>query len=160
GLQLQRALRFGAGLDAGERFGLLVRLSRALNFEGRMEEALRAATDAVAIAEHQLGADAHGRALNVLAAALWSLDRVVGARADARAAGLHVQTIRAFVNSVVVAADAREHATVDALVADALRVFDDYQVVIPRDAVLIAVARSLLDRGRWDDALEHAARGR
>jgi DNA-binding CsgD family transcriptional regulator len=246
GLQLARVLRFGAGLDAGERFGLLVRLSRALNFEGQMEEALRAAADAVAIAERQLGAGAHGRALNVLAAALWSLDRVVEARAaaeaaivllertaepgelarahcarlrieavafepsavtaaapralelaaaagvdearidaeislglayghqgrpeasavlararaDARAAGLHVQTIRALVNSVVVAADAREHATVDAVAADALRVLDDYQAVIPRHAVLIAVARSLLDRGRWDDALEHAARGR
>jgi DNA-binding CsgD family transcriptional regulator len=79
---------------------------------------------------------------------------------DARAGGLHVQSIRAYVNSVVVAADARDHATVDAVSASALTLFDDYQAAIPRDAVLIALARSLLDRGRWNQALEHAARGR
>jgi predicted ATPase len=213
GLQLERALRFGNELDAIQRFGLLIRLSRALNFEGRMDEALRAASDAVAIAERELEAHAQGRGLNVLAAALWSLDRVLEARAaaqaaiallegtadaaelarahcarlrieavafepsaviaaapralelaatagleearidaeitlglayghqgrpeasavlvralaDARAAGLHVQTIRAYVNRVVVAADAREHATVDAVAADALGLFDDYR---------------------------------
>src|SRR5437764_365579 len=48
------------------------------------------------------------------------------ALADARAAGLHVQTIRAYVNRVVVAADAREHATVDAVSREAMSVFDDY----------------------------------
>ncbi len=246
GSQLERALRFGTDLDADERFELLVRLSRAQNFEGRMEEALRAAVDAVEIGERQLGLHAHGRALNVLAAALWSLDRMVEARAaarsaiellertaeagelaraqcallrieavafepsaviaaapralelaatagleearidteitlglayghlgrseaatvlaralaDARAAGLHVQTIRAYVNSVMVAADARDHATVDAVSAAAIELFDDYQAAIPRDAVEIAVARSLLDRGRWEEALERAARGR
>ncbi len=235
GLQLERALRFGIDLDPGERFELLVRLSRAQNFEGRMDEALRAAVEAVEIAKRQLGPHAHGRALNVLAAALWSLDRMVEARAaarlaidlleltaeagelarahcallrieavafepsaviiaaprtlelaakagleearidaeitlglayghvgraeaaavlaralaDARAAGLHVQTIRAYVNSVMVAADARDHATVDAVSAAAIELFDDYQAAIPRDAVEIAVARSLLDRGRW-----------
>ncbi|MGZ4280010.1 MAG: LuxR C-terminal-related transcriptional regulator, partial [Solirubrobacteraceae bacterium] len=246
GLQLERALRFGTGLRAGERFGLLIRLSRALNFEGRMQDALRAAHEAVELGESRLGPAAHGRALNVLAAALWSLDRMVEARtaaqaaiallertaeagelarahcallrieavafapsaaiaaapralelaasagleearidaeitlglayghqgrveasavlaralADARAAALHVQTIRAFVNSVVVAADAREHQIVDDVAADAMRLFDDYQAAIPRDGVVIAVARSLLDRGRWEHALEHAARGR
>ena len=202
GLQLERALRFGTDLGPDARFELLVRLSRAQNFEGRMEEALGAAVEAVEIAQRQLGPDAHGRALNVLAAALWSLDRMVEARAaarsaiellertaesgelarahcallrieavafdpsaviaaapralelaatagleearidteitlglayghvgrseaaivlaralaNARAAGLHVQTIRAYVNSVTVAADARDHATVDAVV--------------------------------------------
>ncbi|MGZ6638026.1 MAG: ATP-binding protein [Solirubrobacteraceae bacterium] len=246
GLQLERALRFGTDLDPDERFDLLVRLSRAQNFEGRMEEALHAAVEAVEIAQRQLGPHAHGRAQNVLAAALWSLDRMVEARAaaqsaiellectaeaselarahcallrieavafepsaviaaaprtlelaatagldearidieitlglayghmdrfeagavlaralaDARAAGLHVQTIRAYVNSVMVAADARDHATVDAVSAAALKLFDDYQAAIPRDAVEIAVARSLLDRGRWEEALERAARGR
>jgi DNA-binding CsgD family transcriptional regulator len=246
GLQLERALRFGKGLDARERFELLVRFSRATNFEGRMEDALRAAGEAVAIAERDLGALEHGRALNVLVAALWSLDRMVEAKdaaqsaigmletagevadlarahsaylraeavafdpsvaiaaapralelaaaagleearidieislglarghqgqpdageqlaralADGVAAGLHIQTIRAYVNSVAVAADARDHATVDAVSADALRLFDDYQARIPRDGVMIAVARSLFDRGRWEQALEGAARGR
>ena len=85
---------------------------------------------------------------------------LAGALADARAAGLHVQTIRAYVNSVMVAADARDHATVDAVSAAAIMLFDDYQAAIPRDAVEIAAARSLLDRGRWEEALERAARGR
>ena len=70
----------------GERFELLVRLSRAQNFEGRMEDALRAAAEAVEIAQRELGRAAHGRALSVLAAALWSLDRMVEARAAARSA--------------------------------------------------------------------------
>lgn len=51
-----------------------------------MEEALRAAQEAVAIAERELGAREHGRARNVLAAALWSLDRVADAKEAARAA--------------------------------------------------------------------------
>ncbi len=246
GLQLERALRFGASLDAHERFELLLRLSRATNFEGRMEDALRAAEDALAMAEADLGAHEHGRALNVLVAALWSLDRVVEAKdaaqsaigvlettseagdlarahsaylrveavafdpsaviaaapralelavaagleearidieisvglarghqgrpdagaqlaralADAIAAGLHIQTIRAYVNSVAVAAEARDHATVDGVSMRALKLFSDYQAAIPRDAVAISVARSLLDRGRLEPALESAARRR
>src|SRR5205807_6871799 len=86
GLQLERALRLGAELDASERFGLLLRLSRAMNFEGRMEEALGAASEAMTLAERELGEHARGRALNVLAAALWSLDRMIEAREAAQAA--------------------------------------------------------------------------
>ena len=71
---VERALRFGASLDERERFELLVRCSRAMNFEGRMDDALHAATQATAIAERDLGAHEHGRALSVLVAALWSLD--------------------------------------------------------------------------------------
>jgi DNA-binding CsgD family transcriptional regulator len=48
----------------------------------------------------------------------------------------------------------------EAVSADALRLFSDYQAAVPRDAVTISVARSLLDRGRWESALEAAARGR
>ncbi len=246
GLQLDRALRLGSGLDQRERFELLVRLSRVTNFEGRMEDALRAAQEAVSIAERDLGAGEHGRALNMLVAALWSLDRVQEAKqtaraaievlestthiaelarahaaylrveavafdpaaviaaapralevigdaaleearidveislglarghrgestsgeqlasalADARAAGLHIQTIRAYVNSVAVAADARDHATVDSVSLGALALFAEYQAAIPADAVTISVARSLFDRARWDEAALTAARGR
>ncbi len=246
GLQLERALRVGNALDPQERFELLVRLSRATNFEGRMKDALGAAEQAVRIAERDLGPVEHGRALNVLVAALWSLDRVSDAKqlaraainvlegttdiaalarahgaylrveavafdpaaviaaapralevvrsagleearidveisvalarghrgeqaamdqlaaalADARAARLHIQTIRAYVNSVAVAADARDHAAVDSISARALELFDEYQAAIPGDAVTISVARSLLDRGLWDEAVPTAARGR
>lgn len=79
-LQLERALRVWTDHDPGERFELLVRLSRAAHFEGRMEASLRAAQEAVSIAERHLGAGEHGRALNALAAALWSLDRVADAK--------------------------------------------------------------------------------
>ncbi len=246
GLQLERALRVRPGLAPGERFELLVRLSRATNFEGRMEDALAAAHEAVAIAGRELGPGELGGALNVLVAALWSLDRVVEAKqaadaaievleattnvaelarahaasvrveavafdptsaiaaapraleliaaasleearvdveisvglarghrgepaageqlaaalAAARAARLHVQTIRGYVNAVAVAADGRDHARVDALAPQALALFADYQAAIPADAVTISVARSLLDRGRWDEAVLSAAAGR
>jgi DNA-binding CsgD family transcriptional regulator/tetratricopeptide (TPR) repeat protein len=246
GLQLERALRLGAGHGPGERVELLVRLSRATNFEGRMADALRAAQEAVTVAEQHLGARERGQALSALVAALWSLDRIADARdaaqraiaalettsehvglarayasllrieavaldpavvvaaapralelaagsgheearidieislglarghrgepgartqlagalADALAAGLHFEVIRAYVNSVMVAADARDHATVDSVSPRALSLFEDYEAAIPRDGVIIAVARSLLDRGRWEAALETAARGR
>jgi DNA-binding CsgD family transcriptional regulator len=246
GLQLERALRVGASLDPSRRFELLVRLSRVTNFEGRMDAALRAAQQALTIAELDLGAGERGRALNVLVAALWSLDRVADAKqaaraaiellettpdiaelarahaahlrvqavafdpaaviaaapralevvadaaleearidveisvglarghrgdptardqlaaalADAQAARLHIQTIRAYVNSIAVAVDARDHATVDSVSPRALALFDEYQAAIPSDGVTISVARSLLDRGRWDEAVLTAARGR
>lgn len=246
GLQLERALRFGADLDARQRFEFLVRRSRATNFEGRMEDALLAADEAVEIARRELGSAELGRALSVRVAALWSLDRMdeaeavalsaiaalettgetadlaraysahlrvvavafdpstvvaaapraleiaaragleearidieislalalghqgasdAGARlaralADGRAAGLHFQVIRAYVNSVMVAADARDHATVDAVSTEALALFDEYQVAIPRDAVAISLARSLFERGRWEQAVALAAGGR
>jgi DNA-binding CsgD family transcriptional regulator len=46
---------------------------------------------------------------------------------------------------------------VDTVSAQAFAVFDEYQTAIPRDAVAVFLARSLLDRGRWDDALTSAA---
>jgi DNA-binding CsgD family transcriptional regulator/tetratricopeptide (TPR) repeat protein len=243
GLQLERALRLGADADPRERFGLLLRLARVTNFEGRMEESLATVREAVAIAERHLGSREHGRALNQLVASLWSLDRFAEARdtaleaiavletvaepaelarahaahlrvqavafdpaaviasvpralelaaragmaeaeidirislavarshrgepgvreqldsalADARAAGLHIQTIRAIVNIIVAAADARDHATVEERFAPAMSLVDHFQAEIPRAAIVISTARSRFDRGRWDDALVTAA---
>ena len=81
-------------------------------------------------------------------------------RSRARQRRLPFQTIRAYVNAIDVAADFRDHATVDTLAQEALERLDAYQTTIPRENVLISVARSLLDRGRYDAALEYARRGR
>jgi DNA-binding CsgD family transcriptional regulator len=245
-LQLARALRNDTGADAASRFGLLLRHVRATNFAGGLEEARRAGEEAVELARRELGAGEQGRALTVLAWALWSLDRVaeakraaeaavkllsatgdVGELARARSADLRMeavafdagavvasapealalaaragledvridveislglarghlgdsraqkdlgealgaardarlpfQTIRAYVNTIDVAADFRDHATVDALANEALARLDAFQTAIPRENVLISVARSLADRGRYDDAIEYAALGR
>jgi DNA-binding CsgD family transcriptional regulator len=245
-LQLARALRNGAALESAERFELLLRYVRATNFAGDLNEARVAADDAVALAERELGATAHGRALTVLAWALWSLDRVAEAKraaeaavetlertdetaelarawsavlrmeavafdaaavvaaaphalelatrasledvriditislalarghcgesearglladalAGAQAARLPFQTIRAYVNAIDLAAEFRDHAAVDALAEVALERLDAFQTAIPRENVLISIARSLLDRGRYDEAIEHAKLGR
>ncbi len=242
-LQLERALRLGSDLAAGERFELLLRYARTANFSSRMHEALSGAEQAVALADEMRDARNRGRAQAVLAWALWSLQRLpearqsaedavaaleqtddiaelarahasrirmeatafdviaaidaapralslaaqagleevqvditislglaLGHRGDpgaaallanalsaAQAARLHIQTIRAHVNTVVTAADARDHATVDSASERARALFDEFQTPIPRDAVEAFVARSLLDRGRWDEALASAA---
>ncbi|MEA2450922.1 MAG: hypothetical protein QOG63_2854, partial [Thermoleophilaceae bacterium] len=245
-LQLERALRLGGDLSAGDRFELLLRYARAANFASRMQDSLRGAEEAVALAEEMGDPRSRGRALVVMALALWSLDRMAAAgqaaaravealeqtddvagfarahathirmqatafdsaaaidaapralelaaragleeiRVDvmislglarghhgdagtrelladalaaALAAGLHIQTIRAYVNTIAVAADLRDHTTVDAASGPALALFDEHQTAAPRDATLVQVARSLLDRGRWDEALASAALGR
>ncbi len=76
----------------------------------------------------------------------------------ARNAGLTIQTVRTYVNSVFLGAILREHAFVDATVREALELFDEYQTTIPGYAVEIFRARSLLDRGRWDEALATVTR--
>ena len=245
-LQLERALRLRPDLPAQERFELLLRFSRAANFSSRMQDALAAAEEALALAERALDARARGRALNLLAAALWSLDQLeearaaarsaiaalepttdvaelarahaafvrieavafdpaaairaaqralelaeraqvedvrvdatislavakgyrgepgalellAAARADAVRAGLHIQVVRSYVNALSVAADARVHATIDALAPEAIARFDERELRTPSGYATVVVARSLLDRGRWDAALEHAERGR
>jgi DNA-binding CsgD family transcriptional regulator len=245
-LQLDRALRLRADLPAPERFELLLRFSRAANFSSRMQDAHAAAEEALALAERALDARARGRALNLLAAALWSLDRLeearaaarsaiaaleptadapelarahaafvrieavafdpaaaigaaqraleladraqaqdvrvdvtislavakgyrgepdalgllAAARADALRAGLHIQVVRSYVNAISVAADARAHATIDALAPEALALFDERELRTPGGYTAVVAARSLLDRGRWDAALEHVAASR
>ena len=84
GLQTERALRLGTGLGSGERFELLVQYSRCSNFAStRMEDAVEPAREAIALAIEMRDPVRQGRAEVVLAAALWSLDRVLEARAAA-----------------------------------------------------------------------------
>jgi DNA-binding CsgD family transcriptional regulator len=81
GLQLDRALRLGTDLPTDVRVDLLTRYARAMNFAGRrLEDARRAASEAVALADAAGDRVAGGRARTVLSAALWSLDRLEAAR--------------------------------------------------------------------------------
>ncbi|HZU19802.1 MAG TPA: AAA family ATPase [Gaiellaceae bacterium] len=70
----------------------------------------------------------------------------------ARAAGLSIETVRTYVNLVYTAMMLRRHAVVDDAASEALALFDDYQTTIPANAVQLYRARSLLDRGRWEEA--------
>jgi len=89
-----------------------------------------------------------------------ALPTVLGALADAKAARLTFQTIRGYVNAVDIAADLRVHATVDDLSEEAMRRLDTFGTAIPLQIVQLSVARSLLDRGRFDEAVEWARRSR
>ncbi len=75
---------------------------------------------------------------------------------EALEAGLDQQAIRGYVNSCWVAGMNRDHATVDAVAPRAFAFFEERQVLHPRDDVASAVARSLLDRGRLEDAIPWA----
>lgn len=79
---------------------------------------------------------------------------------QARAAGLHIHTIRAIVNGVTAAAEARDHAVAEARAEAAMALFDEFQADIPRAAVIISLARSRFDRGHWDEARKLAGPAR
>jgi DNA-binding CsgD family transcriptional regulator/tetratricopeptide (TPR) repeat protein len=87
-----------------------------------------------------------------------ALEMLSAALATARAAGLTIQTVRTYVNLVFLGTILREHGFVDATARAALALFDEYQTTIPGYAVEIFRARSLLDRGRWDEARATATR--
>ena len=82
------------------------------------------------------------------------------AGADAAAAGLHIQVVRSYVNELAAAADARDHATVDALAPEAIASFEERGLATPAEYISVLQARSLFDRGRWDEALERAEASR
>lgn len=82
------------------------------------------------------------------------------ARHEAQAGGTAIQVIRAHVNAVSVAADARDGAWADRVVASASKLFDEFDTTIPRQYLLVLHARTLLDRGRYDEALARLVEGR
>lgn len=88
------------------------------------------------------------RALELLAEAL---DR-------ARHAGLTIQTVRSYVNLMTVAVILRDHARVDEIRREALPLLQEFHTPVPARAIDFFGARSLLDRGRWDEARAVAAR--
>jgi DNA-binding CsgD family transcriptional regulator len=105
-LQAERALRLGRRLGEAERFELLVQYALAANFANpNLEEGVDAAQRAVSLAKELADDRRRGRALTVLAHTLWSLERVVEARAAAE------QAIAAFEPTGDVASLAWAHAT-------------------------------------------------
>ena len=76
---------------------------------------------------------------------------------DAQAAGLAIQTIRGCVNLLFVGATLRQHELVETTLGDARALFEELDARIPRHVIEGFLARSLLDRGRWDEALPAAA---
>jgi DNA-binding CsgD family transcriptional regulator len=77
----------------------------------------------------------------------------------ARRAGLAIQMVRTYVNLMVVAVALRDHALVDRVQSEALPLFETFGTPLPAIAVRAFRARSLLDRGRWDEAQEILSRG-
>jgi DNA-binding CsgD family transcriptional regulator len=89
-----------------------------------------------------------------------AIERLEEARREAQQAGTAIQVIRAHVNAVSVAGDARQAAYADRVVSDALPLFADFDTAIPRQYLLVVHARTLLDRGRYDEALARVEEGR
>jgi len=75
----------------------------------------------------------------------------------ARESGLAIQTIRAYVNLIFVAATLREHKLIDAIAGEAREFCEELDSRIPGRALDGFLARSLLDRGRWEEALSAAS---
>ncbi|HET9104150.1 MAG TPA: LuxR C-terminal-related transcriptional regulator [Solirubrobacteraceae bacterium] len=95
-----------------------------------------------------MGHRGDGAALAVLADALNA----------ARRGGFTIRMVRSYVNLTTVAVALREHAWVDRVVAEALPLLDELHVsALPIMGIRAFAARSLLDRGRWDEALAVAA---
>jgi DNA-binding CsgD family transcriptional regulator len=243
-LQAERALRLGADLTDTDRYELLIRYSRAANFTStRYEDAVSGAQDALAVAERLGDPARQAQALEAMAWALWSFDRMDEAKAaaeraievldgsqdaaaQARAQSTHIRieasafdpavaiaagpealalavgaglddvelaitislalahghqgepeaipmlqealrhslgtgraisTIRSYVNLIFVAATLRGHAVVDSTVPEASSYCEEQGSRIPGHVIHGFLARSLLDRGRWTEAVAAAA---
>jgi DNA-binding CsgD family transcriptional regulator len=80
------------------------------------------------------------------------------ALAAARESGLTIRTVRTYVNLMNVAVALREHRRVDQVAGEALPLLRELHVSeLPIMAIGFFRARSLLDRGRWEEALAIAA---
>lgn len=76
---------------------------------------------------------------------------------DAHATGLPIQTIRGYVNLLFVGATLRQHELVETTLGEARALFEELDARIPRCVIEGFLARSLLDRGRWDEVPAAAA---
>lgn len=86
-----------------------------------------------------------------------AIPMLMDALRDARAAGLAIQTVRSYVNLLFVAATLRAHALLESTLGEARVFCEEIDARIPRHVIEEFLARSLLDRGRWDEALSAAA---
>ncbi|MGB0095537.1 MAG: hypothetical protein WBP81_23735, partial [Solirubrobacteraceae bacterium] len=87
-----------------------------------------------------------------------ALEILTGALQAARDGGFTIRMVRSYVNLTTVAVALREHERVDQVAAEALPLLEELGVSkLPTMAIRFSRARSLLDRGRWDEALAIAA---
>ncbi len=141
-LQADRALRLGHELDSADRFELLLQSARTANFGNeQLDDAAGAARRAVALADELAEPGRRGRALMVLAATLWSLERVVEARTAAE------QAIGAFAPAGDLALLAWAHATLLRLDATS---FDPESVIDKAPEALELAERANLAEARID----------
>ena len=88
-----------------------------------------------------------------------ALETLGGALRAARDGGFTIRMVRSYVNLMTVAVALREHRLVDEVAAEALPLLKELGVSqLPRMAIQFCRARSLADRGRWDEALAIAGR--
>ncbi|MBV9808971.1 MAG: AAA family ATPase [Solirubrobacterales bacterium] len=76
---------------------------------------------------------------------------------EAQGAGLAIQVIRGYVNLLFVGATLRQHELVGSDIGEARALLEEFDARIPRYVIEGFLARSLLDRGRWEEALPAAA---
>jgi len=76
----------------------------------------------------------------------------------ARRAALPIQVIRTYVNLVYIGVALRRHSLVDEITREAVAFCEEYGSTIPRNAMELYRARSLIDRGRFDEALALVSR--
>ena len=86
-----------------------------------------------------------------------AIPRLTDALRDAQAGGLAIQTIRGYVNLIFIGATLRQHELVESAIGEARALFEELDARIPRYVIEGFLARSLIDRGRWDEALPAAA---
>jgi DNA-binding CsgD family transcriptional regulator len=125
----------GHAPDAADVAAEAIAAARAV----RNDEALASATISLGLARGLAG-DRNG------------LELIREGRELALRQGFYHQQIRGYVNALVVAVIIRDHAAADALFPAARSLFEERLHLGPLDDVIQSYARSLLDRGRLDDA--------
>lgn len=121
------------------------RRARELAEHAELEEVGIDLSISVGLAHGHLGDDA-------------ALEVLDGALRAARDGGFTIRVVRSYVNLMTVAGALRDHRRVDQVAAEALALLEELGVSqLPRMAIRFYRARSLLDRGRWDEALAIAA---
>ena len=162
--QYARALRFGADLPLGERATLLEGRARACYLADDQREAIAMIREAVECRRIQGAPLEEARALTELTDYLWcrgyngEADLTV-ARASTLAArrdGEHEVAARGMNALVLRPMPWERHDLVERYIDAAIEYCTEHTQDLWRINVLAVAARWALDRGRWDDAADHA----
>jgi DNA-binding CsgD family transcriptional regulator/tetratricopeptide (TPR) repeat protein len=155
----RRAVEVLAETDEPEELAIAKAwLANFLALGGHAPEAADVATEAIAAARAVANDEALASATISLGLARGlagepnGLDLVAEGRELALHQALYHQQIRGYVNGLVVAANIRDHDAADALFPAARALFQERLHLGPLDDVTQSYARSLLDRGRLNEA--------